>query len=53
MRTPLLDDATAMTLTGRPAVTKPLFVLPLPNVGDMILFHFPSSWNHFAPDHVI
>jgi Rieske 2Fe-2S family protein len=53
MRMRLLDDARSMTITGKPAVTgKTLGKVPAePNVGDVLLYHFPSTWNHFMADH--
>jgi glycine betaine catabolism A len=54
MRMPLLDGARSMTMTGRPAVARPLHdALPKTDIGDVLLFHFPSTWNHFTADHAI
>jgi glycine betaine monooxygenase A len=55
MRMRLLDDARSMTITGKPAVTgKTLGKVPAePNVGDVLLYHFPSTWNHFTADHAL
>jgi phenylpropionate dioxygenase-like ring-hydroxylating dioxygenase large terminal subunit len=24
-----------------------------PNIGDVLLYHFPSTWNHFTADHAL
>jgi Rieske 2Fe-2S family protein len=55
MRMRLLDDARSMTITGKPAVTgKTLGEIPAdPNIGDVLLYHFPSTWNHFTADHAL
>jgi glycine betaine catabolism A len=54
MRMPFLDDARSMTMTGAPAVSLPLSDrLPKDNIGDILLFHFPSTWNHVTADHAI
>jgi glycine betaine catabolism A len=54
MRMPFLDDARSMTMTGAPAVSRPLSDrLPSTNIGDVLLFHFPSTWNHVTADHAI
>jgi glycine betaine catabolism A len=54
MRMPLLDGARSMTLTGKAAVARPLNdALPKTDIGDVLLFHFPSTWNHFTADHAI
>ncbi len=54
MRLPFLDDARSMTMTGQPAVAKRLGRAPeTDNCGDVLLFHYPSSWNHITADHAI
>jgi Rieske 2Fe-2S family protein len=54
MRMPFLDDARAMTMSGKPAVAKMLGRVPAePNVGDILLYHYPSTWNHFTADHAL
>jgi Rieske 2Fe-2S family protein len=55
MRLPFLHDARAMTMTGKPAVAgKVLGRVPSgPNIGDVLLYHYPSTWNHFTADHAI
>jgi len=55
MRMRLLDDARSMTITGKPAVTgKTLGRIPAePNIGDVLLYHFPSTWSHFTADHAL
>jgi glycine betaine catabolism A len=54
MRMPFLDDARSMTMSGQPAVSRRLSDrLPASNIGDVLLFHFPSTWNHFTADHAI
>jgi glycine betaine catabolism A len=54
-RLPLLPPAASYTISGRPAVRKPLSdaIGSQMNVGALLLFHYPSSWNHFLGDHAI
>jgi Rieske 2Fe-2S family protein len=54
MRMPLLDGARAMTISGAPAVGKRLGSMPHDDdVGDVLLYHYPSTWNHFMADHAV
>lgn len=53
MRMPFLGDARSMTADGMPAVAKRFGELPAENLGDVLLYHYPSTWNHFTADHAI
>ncbi len=54
MRLPFLEHARSMTLSGAPAVSKRLGRAPeTENSGDVLLFHYPSSWNHITADHAL
>lgn len=55
VRIPLVESSVSYTMTGQPAVSKPLSdILPLSSrIGALVLFHYPSSWNHFLVDHAI
>jgi glycine betaine catabolism A len=54
-RVPLTGDAVSYTLSGRPAVRRPLSeaIDPKLSIGSLLLFHYPSTWNHFLGDHAI
>ncbi len=54
-RMPMLGEAVSYTLTGRPAVNRPLsHSIPRDlNIGALLVFHYPTSWNHFLADHAI
>jgi Rieske 2Fe-2S family protein len=52
-RIPLMDDARSYTMTGRPAVSKLIGTVPHGDLGTLMFFHFPSTWNHFLGDMVI
>jgi Rieske 2Fe-2S family protein len=53
-RMPLLGDAVSYTMTGEPAVRRPLSdSLLTPRIGTMLLFHYPSTWNHALGDHAV
>ncbi|RCS25503.1 aromatic ring-hydroxylating dioxygenase subunit alpha [Phyllobacterium salinisoli] len=53
-RVPLLRDAESYTLSGKRAVKKPLSPdVTESHIGTMLLFHYPSSWNHVLGDHAI
>ena len=52
VRMPLLGDAVSFTVEGTAAVRWPLGEATLaPNVGTVMLFHYPSTWNHVLGDH--
>ena len=53
-RMPLIEGCVAYTMTGNAAVNRPL----TPNVtetdiGTLLLFHYPTTWNHVMGDHAI
>ncbi|MGH6772458.1 aromatic ring-hydroxylating oxygenase subunit alpha [Brucella tritici] len=54
-RIPLLRDAVSYTMSGKAAVKKPLSdqVAGNTNIGAMLLFNYPSTWNHLMADHAI
>jgi Rieske 2Fe-2S family protein len=52
-RIPLMDHARSYTMNGQAAVRKPIANLPDRELGTLMFFHFPSSWNHFLGDMVI
>ena len=53
-RMPLLDDAVSYTMSGKAAVRRPLCDdVTAPNIGALLLFHYPSTWNHVLGDHAI
>ncbi len=49
-RAPLADGAASFTLSGRPAVNRPMGEATT-DAGDLLLFHFPTTWNHYLGDH--
>jgi len=53
MRLPLVDGARSMTVDGAPAVGRRFGELPDIDGGDVLLYHFPSTWNHFMADHAV
>jgi phenylpropionate dioxygenase-like ring-hydroxylating dioxygenase large terminal subunit len=53
MRMPLLPPARSMTADGKPAVAKQFGSLPAFDIGDVLLYHYPSTWNHFVADHAV
>ena len=54
-RMPLLESTVSYTMTGQPAVKRRLSdSIPHDlNVGALLLFHYPTSWNHALGDHAI
>lgn len=52
-RVPLLKDASSYTMDGTAAVSKPLTELGIGNIGALLLFHYPTTWNHVLGDHAI
>ena len=53
-RMPLLRDAESYTMSGKRAVAKPLSpAITEPQIGTMLLFHYPSTWNHVLGDSAV
>jgi glycine betaine catabolism A len=53
-RMPLLRDAVSYTMSGKAAVRRPLSdTVQTPKIGTMLLFHYPSTWNHVLGDHAV
>ncbi|MGX5849261.1 aromatic ring-hydroxylating oxygenase subunit alpha [Mesorhizobium sp. PL10] len=50
-RMPLQETAVSYTMDGKPAVARKLGRVALPDAGSLLVFHYPSTWNHFLPDH--
>ena len=49
---PLLPGVESYTMTGQRAVRRPLSdAVSEPMIGSMLMFHFPSTWNHMLGDH--
>ena len=52
-RVPLLDNAESFTMSTKAAVARRMGTMPWNDAGSLMFYHFPSSWNHFLPDHAI
>lgn len=52
-RVPLLDNAESFTMSTKAAVARRMGAMPWNDAGSLMFYHFPSSWNHFLPDHAI
>jgi Rieske 2Fe-2S family protein len=54
-RMPLLGNAVSYTSAGTAAVGRPLSsdIPRATNIGALLLFHYPSTWNHVLADHAI
>lgn len=50
-RMPLQEKALSYTMDGKAAIGKNLGRVSLPDAGTLLKFHYPSTWNHFLPDH--
>jgi Rieske 2Fe-2S family protein len=50
-RMPLQANAVSYTMDGKVAVRRPLGRVGIPDAGSLLAFHYPSTWNHFLPDH--
>ena len=50
-RMPLQEKALSYTMDGKAAVNRNLGRVRLPDAGTLLKFHYPSTWNHFLPDH--
>lgn len=55
VRVPLIGDCKSYTMSGAPAVAKPLSdgISMDAKIGALVAFHYPTSWNHALIDHGI
>jgi phenylpropionate dioxygenase-like ring-hydroxylating dioxygenase large terminal subunit len=53
MRMAFTGDNRSMTMDGAPAVARQFGTLPSYNIGDVLLYHYPSMWSHFTADHAV
>jgi Rieske 2Fe-2S family protein len=54
LRMPLLEGAVSFTMSGQAAVRRPLSEsVAEPDLGTLLMFNFPSTWNHVLADHAI
>ncbi|MFV0382540.1 aromatic ring-hydroxylating oxygenase subunit alpha [Paracoccus sp. (in: a-proteobacteria)] len=52
-RVPLMDQQESFTMSGKAAVARRMGTIPWNDAGSLMFYHFPTSWNHFLPDHAI
>ena len=52
-RVPLMDNQESFTMSGKSAVSPLMGTMPWADAGSLMFYHFPTSWNHFLPDHAI
>ncbi|WP_370225996.1 aromatic ring-hydroxylating oxygenase subunit alpha [Pararhodobacter marinus] len=52
-RMPLKVGAKSYTMSGDIAVRRWLGRVPFADAGSLLKFHYPTTWNHFLPDHAI
>ena len=53
-RIPLADGAVSYTMSGQAAIGRPLSDAVIePDIGSLLIFHYPSTWNHVLGDHAI
>jgi Rieske 2Fe-2S family protein len=52
-RIPLSAGAVSYTMDGKPAVTGRLDKSGEPDIGALLYFNYPSTWNHFLGDHAL
>jgi Rieske 2Fe-2S family protein len=51
---PLIEDAESYTMSGKRAVQRQLSDdISINRIGTMLLFHYPTTWNHLLGDHAI
>jgi len=54
IRSPLLRDAVSYTMSGQPAVKRGLSdTVNADKIGALMLFHYPTTWNHVLIDHAV
>lgn len=52
-RIPLAPNAVSYTMDGQPAVAGRLDQSGVENIGALLYFNYPSTWNHFLGDHAL
>ena len=52
-RIPLLEKAESYTMDGKAAVARPNSSFPFKDAGTLLVFNYPTTWNHFLSDHAI
>ncbi|MDO7925650.1 aromatic ring-hydroxylating dioxygenase subunit alpha [Pseudomonas sp. KFB-139] len=52
-RIPLSSGAVSYTMDGKPAVAGRLDKTCEADIGALLYFHYPSTWNHFLGDHAL
>ncbi|MEL0638820.1 aromatic ring-hydroxylating dioxygenase subunit alpha [Marinomonas sp. TI.3.20] len=52
-RIPLSDKAVSYTMSGKPAVKGRLDESGVDDIGALLYFLYPSTWNHFLGDHAL
>ncbi|MEQ6292166.1 aromatic ring-hydroxylating dioxygenase subunit alpha [Vogesella sp. GCM10023246] len=52
-RIPLSANAASYTMDGKPAVNGRLDQSGVENIGALLYFNYPSTWNHFLGDHAL
>ncbi|NMG44168.1 Rieske 2Fe-2S domain-containing protein [Aromatoleum toluvorans] len=52
-RIPLAPNAVSYTMDGKPAVSRRLDQSGVENIGALLYFNYPSTWNHFLGDHAL
>lgn len=52
-RMPLLPGAKSFTMDLQPGCTRRLGRVEDESAGTLLKYHYPSSWNHFLPDHSV
>ncbi|ETX27933.1 aromatic ring-hydroxylating oxygenase subunit alpha [Roseivivax isoporae] len=53
VRIPFLGNAASYTMDGKPAVSKRVGRVPFDDAGSCLMYHYPSSWDHFLSDQVL
>jgi glycine betaine catabolism A len=54
VRMSLMGEAVSYTMDGKPAVRRPLSdAVPTPKPGVLLMYHYPTTWNHVMGDHAI
>ncbi|ETW12868.1 dioxygenase [Roseivivax marinus] len=53
VRIPFVGNASSYTMDGKPAVSKRTGRVPFDDAGSCLVYHYPSSWNHFLSDNCL
>jgi len=53
MKAASIGDSESYTANGKVAVQKPLSTFSFKQAGALLMYNYPTTWNHFLSDHTV